>query len=89
MLFRSDIKPDAGGYGGDVPDDLCYKWAEDYFNDPDAKEDKEKEETFTPRPYVSTASKSKKTSKNTEKKKPEKKQEQKNSYEQMSFTEVL
>ncbi|MCI8299439.1 MAG: hypothetical protein HFG73_02470 [Hungatella sp.] len=85
----NDIKPDAGGYGGDVPDDLCYKWAEDYFNDPDAKEDKEKEETFTPRPYVSTASKSKKTSKNTEKKKPEKKQEQKNSYEQMSFTEVL
>ena len=49
------------------------------FNDPDAEEDKEKEETFTPRPYVSTASKSKKTSKNTAEKKPEKKQEPKNS----------
>lgn len=87
----NDIQPDNGVYGGDVPDDLCYQWAEDYFNDPDAEEDKEKEETFTPRPYVSTASKSKKTtgSKKTAEKKPEKKQEPKNSYEQMSFTEVL
>lgn len=85
----NDIQPDNGVYGGDVPDDLCYQWAEDYFNDPDAEEDKEKEETFTPRPYVSTASKSKKTPKKTAEKKPEKKQEPKNSYEQMSFTEVL
>ncbi len=86
----NDIQPDNGVYGGDVPDDLCYKWAEDYFNDPDAEEDKEKEEKFTPRPYVgSSASKPKKTSKKTAEKKPEKKQEPKNSYEQMSFTEVL
>lgn len=26
-------------YGCDVPDDMCYQWAEDYFRDPDAKED--------------------------------------------------
>lgn len=29
-------------YTSDIPDDLCYQWAEDYFNDPDAGEDKEK-----------------------------------------------
>lgn len=28
-------------YGCDVPDDMCYQWAEDYFRDPDAKEDHE------------------------------------------------
>ena len=43
--------PEAQGYGCDVPDDLCYQWAEDYFNDPDAKEDQVKEEEFVPRPY--------------------------------------
>ena len=31
--------PGAQGYGCDVPDDLCYQWAEDYFRDPNAKED--------------------------------------------------
>ena len=87
----NDIKPENGIYGGDVPDYLCYKWAEDYFNDPDAEEDKEKEEEFIPRPYVgSSASKSKKTSKKTAaKKEPEKqepkKQESKNNYEQMTL----
>lgn len=30
----------AGAYGGDVPDGLCFQWAEDYFRDPDAKEDR-------------------------------------------------
>lgn len=43
-------------YGGDVPDDLCYKWAEDYFRDPDAKEDREPEDKLVPRPYIGTAS---------------------------------
>lgn len=89
----NEIKPENGIYGGDVPDDLCYQWAEDYFNDMDAPEDKEKEETFTPRPYVgSSASKPKKTdkAKNTAKKEPKKKQEaKKNDYQQMSFMEVL
>ena len=46
------IKPDRNGiYGCDVPDGLCYQWAEDYFNDPDAKEDQEEEEKFVPKPY--------------------------------------
>lgn len=81
----NDIKPENGIYGGDVPDGLCYQWAEDYFNDPDAEEDKEKEEEFIPRPYVgSSASKSKKTSKKTAAKKEPKKQEPK-SFEQMTL----
>ena len=41
-----------GTYGCDVPDALCFQWAEDYFNDPDAKEDHKDEEKFTPKPYV-------------------------------------
>lgn len=44
--------PDATAYGCDIPDDLCYSWAEEYFRDPDAKEDQEQEEKFVPRPYV-------------------------------------
>ncbi len=47
----NDIKPENGVYGSDVPDDLCYQWAEEYFRDPDAKEDQEKEEKFVPRAY--------------------------------------
>ena len=85
----NDIKPENGVYGGDVPDDLCYKWAEDYFNDMDAQEDHVEEEKFVPRPYVNTASKPKKTPKKTAKKEPKKKQEQEESYEQMSLTGVL
>lgn len=83
----NDIKQENGIYGGDVPDDLCYQWAEDYFNDPDAEEDKEKEEEFIPRPYVgSSASKSKKAAKSkTTAKQEAKKQEPKKSYEQMTL----
>lgn len=40
-----------GVYGLDVPDGLCYQWAEAYFNDPDAPEDKEKDDKFVPKPY--------------------------------------
>ena len=48
----NDIKPENGVYGSDVPDDLCYQWAEEYFMDPDAPEDQtEKEEKFVPKPY--------------------------------------
>ena len=52
-LKASGIQPGPGrqGYGCDVPDDLCYQWAEDYFRDPDAKEDHEEEEKFVPNPY--------------------------------------
>ena len=48
----NDIRPESGLYGSDVPDGLCYQWAEDYFRDLDAKEDEEKEEKFIPRPYI-------------------------------------
>lgn len=41
-----------GVYGCDVPDGLCYQWAVDYFNDPDAPEDRENDEKFTPKPYA-------------------------------------
>ena len=83
----NDIQPENGVYGGDVPDGLCYQWAEDYFNDPDAEEDKEKEEEFIPHPYVgSSASKSKKAAKSkTTAKQEAKKQEPKKSYEQMTL----
>jgi len=40
-----------GVYGLDIPDGLCYQWAEAYFNDPDAPEDKGKDDEFTPKPY--------------------------------------
>ena len=61
------------GYGCDVPDDLCYQWAEDYFRDPDAKEDQEQEEEFVPKPYAGktvTGSKSKKPEKKKAEAKP-------------------
>lgn len=56
----------ANGYGSDIPDDLCYQWAEEYFRDPTAKEDQIDEEKFVPRPYKSSVK-----TKRTEKKKPE------------------
>lgn len=69
----NDEKPIAGAYGCDVPDDMCYLWAEEYFMDMDAEEDKEKEEKFVPKPYTGkTAPKSKKK---TERKKPAPKKE--------------
>ena len=67
----NDIKPDREGYGSDVPDDLCYQWAKEYFFDMDAPEDKDpNEEQFVPKPYVGKTTTSK-TRKKTEKKKPE------------------
>lgn len=39
-------------YASAIPDDVCYQWAVDYFNDPDAKEDHEEEEKFVPKPYI-------------------------------------
>jgi hypothetical protein len=78
-LKANNIQPGPGrqGYGCDVPDDLCYQWAEDYFHDPDAKEDHEDEEKFVPKPYTGGTSKSKTTGKKekgkkkTDKKPPE------------------
>ena len=64
----NDIKPDREGYGSDVPDDLCYQWAKEYFFDMDAPEDKDpNEEKFVPKPYTS------KSAPKSSKKKPEKK----------------
>lgn len=82
------IQPDNGGYGGDVPDGLCYQWAEDYFYATDAPEDQEKEEKFTPRPYAGTPTKTATSVKKAEKspiKAAKKKPETTENYEQMSF----
>ncbi len=65
----NDVKPENGVYGSDVPDDLCYQWAVDYFNDPDAEEDHKDEEKFVPKPYVGKATKSKGKQKKAEPKK--------------------
>lgn len=52
---ESGEKPIDGIIGGDVPDDLCYQWAVEYFNDMNAEEDKTKDdEEFVPRAYRST-----------------------------------
>lgn len=73
----NDIKPERNGiYGSDVPDELCYQWAEEYFRDPNAKEDKEEEEKFVPRPYAgknSSKSSAKGKKGKSEAKKPEEK----------------
>ena len=80
-MENNDMKPENGIYGGDVPDDVVYHWAVDYFNDPNAKEDEVKEEKFVPKPYNgrSAAAKSKakkeKPAKKAEKKSAEKKVE--------------
>ena len=46
---------------GDVPDDLCYSWAEEYFRSSDIKEDQEQEDIYVPlpRPAVSRSGKKK------------------------------
>ena len=78
-MKNNDIKPENGIYGGDVPDDLCYQWAVDYFNDPNAKEDEEKEEKFVAQPYRGTgaaASKKSASSKGKSKGKDAKKKDE-------------
>ena len=45
------IEQPNGIYGGDVPEDTCYEWAEEYYRDANAKEDEIKEEKFVPKPY--------------------------------------
>ena len=64
----NDIKPENGVYGSDVPDDLCYQWAEEYFRDPDAKEDQEKDKKFVPRAYNGKANVKSKSTKTAGKK---------------------
>ena len=65
----NDVKPSSEGYGTDVPDGLCYQWAEDYFKDMNAKEDRGQEEKFVPKPYYGGRSS---TAKKAEKQKAEK-----------------
>ena len=46
---------------GDVPDELCYQWAEEYFRDLNAPEDKtDADKDFVPNPYNGSSGKSKK-----------------------------
>ena len=58
------MEPQPNGiYGGDVPEDTCYDWAEEYFRDVSAKEDEVKEEKFVPKAYSGASAKSKRQSK--------------------------
>lgn len=61
-----------GTYGCDVPDGLCFQWAEDYFNDPNAREDHTGDEKFVPKPYVPNhkAAKAKTAKAKSDQKKP-------------------
>lgn len=70
-LKANGIKPERGmqPYGCDLPDDLCYHWAEEYFRTPDVKEDQEEEEKFVPKPYYGGTSSKSKAKKKGEKKK--------------------
>lgn len=55
-IKAADPNPASGMYGGDVPDDMVYQWAVDYFNADDVEENKQGEEQFVPRPYVGKSS---------------------------------
>lgn len=69
----------ARGYGCDIPDGLCYQWAEEYFNDPNAQEDQQPDERFIPRPFYDNtraAAKSKKKGKEPPAPKNEKKEKE-------------
>lgn len=69
-LKANGIQPQRGAqpYGCDIPDDLCYHWAEEYFRTPDVKEDQEEEEKFVPKPYCGGRSSGSKKKKKGEKK---------------------
>ena len=94
----SGIQPGPGMqiYSTDIPDDLCYQWAEDYFRDPTVQEDEEKEEKFVPRPFQGKtvtkttpkkpAEKKKTAKKPAEKKEPEPKKPAEDG--QMSFGQM-
>lgn len=53
-----------GVYGLDVPDGLCFQWAEDYFKDENAEEDHKDDEKFIPKPYTPSARKAAKSKTN-------------------------
>lgn len=68
-MEENDETQSGFGMGDDVPDELCYKWAEEYFFDMDAKEDQVNEEKFIPKLYLGKSS-SKSKKKETKKKEP-------------------
>lgn len=88
----NDFPKENGIYGGDVPDGLCYQWAVDYFNDPEAEEDHKDEEKFVPKPYyggsVSKTKPKEKAKKEQPKKAPSKPVPKDPSNEQMSLLGV-
>lgn len=68
----NDVTPEQAGWGGDVPDELCYQWAEEYFRDSDAEEDHRDDEKFEPRPYLGKSSSASKKSSKPKKETPKK-----------------
>lgn len=56
----NDEKPINGIYGEAIAEGICYKWAEDYFNDLEAVEDHVDDEKFEAKSYYGGYSKSKK-----------------------------
>jgi hypothetical protein len=66
-MEMNDEKPGNDGFSGDVPDGLCYKWAEEYYNDLDAEIDKDKDDKFVPKQFYGGGSSSKSKKKETAK----------------------
>ena len=71
-MKAAGIQPgrDMPAYSSDIPDDLCYHWAEEYFRTMDVKEDKEEEEEFVPKPYAGRTAAAPRGKKNGTKKSP-------------------
>ena len=95
-MSDNDEQPNREGFGGDVPDELCYQWAVEYFYDMGCKEDKkEGEEDFVPQPYKSSYTSPKKKAAKKETKKQEKPKSQPDQQQllfetqQMSFADEI
>lgn len=84
MKLNGQEPRDAPGgiYGGDVPDGMCYQWAEEYFRDLNAEEDHRDDEKFQARPYCG---KGKTTPKAKKEDKPKAKETTKDEPEQLSL----
>lgn len=84
-----------GPFGDDVPDHLCYQWAQEYFRDFNAEEDKVEEEQYVPAPYTGRGIKKNPTGKKKKEAKPAtkepavKKQEKKPAVEGQLSLEAL
>ncbi len=76
--------------GGDVPDELCYEWAVEYFYDMnvDVDKDKNEDEKFVPRPYVPPRTSKPKKKADPAKEKPAKAQQEPQQANQISLFEV-